>query len=33
VVRVDAENGLLLVMGGIPGSVGGDIIVSQAVKS
>ena len=33
VVRVDAENGLLLLKGGIPGSVGGDIIVSPAVKS
>ncbi|AJC48563.1 50S ribosomal protein L3 [Allofrancisella guangzhouensis] len=33
VVRVDAENGLLLLKGGIPGSVGGDVIVSSAVKS
>jgi len=33
VVRVDVENGLLLLKGGIPGSVGGDIIVSPAVKS
>jgi len=33
IVRVDAENGLLLLKGGIPGSVGGDIIVSPAVKS
>ncbi|WP_395167341.1 50S ribosomal protein L3 [Francisella salimarina] len=33
VVRVDAENGLLLLKGGIPGSVGGDIIVTPAVKS
>ena len=33
VVRVDAENGVLLLKGGIPGSVGGDIIVSPAVKS
>ncbi|AIT09817.1 50S ribosomal protein L3 [Candidatus Francisella endociliophora] len=33
VVRVDAENGLLLLKGGIPGSVGGDIVVTPAVKS
>ncbi|QIV96622.1 LSU ribosomal protein L3P [Allofrancisella inopinata] len=33
VVRVDAENGLLLLKGGIPGAVGGDVIVSSAVKS
>ncbi|APC96314.1 50S ribosomal protein L3 [Francisella frigiditurris] len=33
VVRVDVENGLLLLKGGIPGSVGGDIVVSPAVKS
>lgn len=33
VVRVDAENGLLLLKGGIPGSVDGDIIVTLAVKS
>ncbi|MFV9924922.1 MAG: 50S ribosomal protein L3 [Francisella endosymbiont of Hyalomma scupense] len=33
IVRVDAENGLLLLKGGIPGSVGGDIIVTPAVKS
>ncbi|ORM38942.1 50S ribosomal protein L3 [Francisella endosymbiont of Ornithodoros moubata] len=33
IVRVDAENGLLLLKDGIPGSVGGDIIVTPAVKS
>ncbi|MFV9931404.1 MAG: 50S ribosomal protein L3 [Francisella endosymbiont of Hyalomma asiaticum] len=33
IVRVDAENGLLLLKGGIPGSVGGYIIVTPAVKS
>lgn len=33
VVKVDAENGLLLLKGGIPGSVGGNIIVTPAVKS
>ncbi|MEY8767831.1 50S ribosomal protein L3 [Francisella philomiragia] len=33
VVRVDAENGLLLLKGGVPGSVGGDVIVTPAVKS
>ena len=32
VVRVDAENGILLLKGGIPGAVGGNIIVSPAVK-
>lgn len=32
VVRVDVENGLLLLKGGIPGAVGGNIIVSPAVK-
>lgn len=33
VVRVDAENNLLLVKGSIPGATGGDIVVSQAVKA
>ncbi|MFV9972228.1 MAG: 50S ribosomal protein L3 [Francisella endosymbiont of Hyalomma asiaticum] len=33
IVRVDAENGLLLLKGGIPGSVGGYIIVTPAIKS
>ncbi|MED7819624.1 MULTISPECIES: 50S ribosomal protein L3 [unclassified Francisella] len=33
VVRVDAENGLLLLKGGIPGSVGGDIVITPAVKN
>ncbi|MFC4892384.1 50S ribosomal protein L3 [Pseudofrancisella aestuarii] len=33
VVKVDVENGLLLLKGGIPGSVGGNVIVSPAVKS
>ena len=32
VVRVDAERGLLLVKGSIPGSKGGDVIVKPAVK-
>ncbi len=32
VVRVDAENGLLLLKGGIPGAVGGNVVVSPAVK-
>ena len=31
-VRVDAERGLLLVKGSIPGSKGGDVIVKAAVK-
>ncbi|HEX5126698.1 MAG TPA: 50S ribosomal protein L3 [Rhodocyclaceae bacterium] len=33
VVRVDAERGLLLVKGAVPGSEGGDVIVRPAVKS
>ena len=33
IVRVDTENGLLLLKGGIPGSVGGYIIITPAVKS
>ena len=33
VVRVDSERGLLLIKGGVPGSKGGDVIVSPAVKS
>ena len=32
VVRVDAERGLLLVKGSIPGAPGGDVIVQPAVK-
>lgn len=32
VVRVDAERGLLLVKGAVPGSKGGDVIVRPAVK-
>ncbi|WP_119343940.1 50S ribosomal protein L3 [Facilibium subflavum] len=32
VVKVDAENGLLLLKGGIPGAKGGDVIVTPAVK-
>lgn len=32
VVRVDAERGLLLVRGAVPGSKGGDVIVRPAVK-
>ncbi len=32
VVRVDAERGLLLVKGSIPGAPGGDVIVRPAVK-
>ena len=33
VVRVDAERGLLLIKGGVPGSKGADVIVSPAMKS
>lgn len=33
VVRVDAERNLLLVKGAVPGSKGGDVIISPAVKA
>ncbi|GAA0853852.1 50S ribosomal protein L3 [Aliiglaciecola litoralis] len=33
VVRVDAENNLLLVKGAVPGAPGGDVIVKPAVKA
>ena len=33
VVRVDAERGLLLVKGAVPGADGGDIVVQPAVKA
>ena len=33
IVRVDAERNLLLVKGAVPGSKGGDVIVSPAVKT
>jgi len=33
VVRVDAENNLLLVKGAVPGAAGGDVIVKPAVKA
>ncbi|MBK2125971.1 50S ribosomal protein L3 [Fangia hongkongensis] len=32
VVKVDADNGLLLLKGGIPGAKGGDVIVTPAIK-
>ncbi|MGB1581163.1 MAG: 50S ribosomal protein L3, partial [Nevskiales bacterium] len=32
VVRVDAERGLLLIKGGVPGAKGGDLIIRPAVK-
>jgi large subunit ribosomal protein L3 len=32
-VRVDAERGLLLIKGAVPGAKGGDIIVKPAVKA
>jgi large subunit ribosomal protein L3 len=32
VVRVDAERGLLLVKGAVPGSKGGQVVVRPAVK-
>jgi large subunit ribosomal protein L3 len=33
IVKIDVDNGLLLLKGGIPGGAGGDIIVTPAVKS
>ena len=33
VVRVDAENNLLLVKGTVPGAAGGDVIIKAAVKA
>ncbi|PHR66071.1 50S ribosomal protein L3 [Pseudidiomarina marina] len=33
VVRVDAERGLLLIRGAVPGAIGGDVIVKPAVKA
>ena len=33
VVRVDAENNLILIKGAVPGATGGDVIISPAVKS
>jgi large subunit ribosomal protein L3 len=32
IVRVDAERNLILVKGSVPGSKGGDVIVTPAVK-
>jgi large subunit ribosomal protein L3 len=33
VVRVDAENNLLLVRGNVPGAPGGDVIIKAAIKA
>jgi large subunit ribosomal protein L3 len=33
VVRVDAERGLILIKGAIPGAPGSDIVVKPAVKA
>ena len=33
VVRVDAENSLILVKGAVPGATGGDVVVKPAVKA
>jgi large subunit ribosomal protein L3 len=33
VARVDAERGLLLVRGAVPGSAGGNVVVRPAVKA
>jgi large subunit ribosomal protein L3 len=32
-VRVDAERGLLLIKGSVPGAKGGDVIIKPAVKA
>ena len=32
VIKVDVENGFLLLKGGIPGATGGDVIVTPAIK-
>ena len=32
IVRVDADTGLILVQGAVPGATGSDVIVSPAVK-
>jgi large subunit ribosomal protein L3 len=33
VARIDAERGLLLIKGAVPGSAGGNVIVRPAVKA
>ncbi|RUO60536.1 50S ribosomal protein L3 [Pseudidiomarina insulisalsae] len=33
VVRVDAERGLLLIRGAVPGATGGDVVIKPAVKA
>lgn len=33
VVRVDAENNLILIKGAVPGATGGDVVISPALKS
>jgi large subunit ribosomal protein L3 len=33
IVRVDAERGLLMVRGAVPGARNGDVIVTPAIKS
>jgi large subunit ribosomal protein L3 len=33
VVRIDAQNNLILVKGAVPGATGGDVIVRPAVKA
>jgi len=32
IAKIDAENGLLLIRGGVPGSVGGDVVITAASK-
>ncbi|MGA1650168.1 MAG: 50S ribosomal protein L3, partial [Burkholderiaceae bacterium] len=32
IARVDAERGLLMVKGAVPGAKGGDVVVTPAVK-
>ena len=33
IIRIDAENGLLLIKGAIPGSKGGYIVIRPSIKS
>jgi large subunit ribosomal protein L3 len=33
IVKIDAENNLLLIKGSVPGATGSDVIISPAVKS
>ena len=33
VIKIDPNNGILLLKGGIPGSKGGNVIITSAVKA